>query len=165
MRKRKSVKRAVKHAKNPDTVVLDPGPLCTSLGFALRMASVAASQRFHQVMRSFHLRPAQFSTMVLIAANPGVRQRDICETLRIEKANFVGLLDILERRKLVERRADSNDRRRYALYLTKGGQALLRKAVRAHNKMEADLQKLLPARARKDFLANLVRLESAIRSE
>jgi DNA-binding MarR family transcriptional regulator len=164
MRQKKSARQTAKRASSA-SVNLDPGLLASSLGFALRMGSVAASQRFHSVMRPFHLRPAQFSTIVLIAANPGVRQRDICETLRIEKANFVGLLDILERRKLVERRADSNDRRRYALYLTKGGHALLRKASRAHARMEADLQKLLPARARKDFLTNLARLRSAVRSE
>jgi DNA-binding MarR family transcriptional regulator len=131
------------------------GLLATSIGFALRMASVGASQRFHRVMRSFQLRPAQFATLVLIAENPGVRQRDICEALRIEKANFVGLLDNLERRRLVERRADPKDRRRYAIYLTRDGQGLLRKASRAHGQMEANVAKMLPARARKDFIANL----------
>jgi len=88
-----------------------------------------------------------------------VRQRDICEALRIEKANFVGLLDTLERRKLVDRRADPNDRRRYAIHLTKEGEALLRKAVRAHDRMEAGLEELLPARGRKEFLANLARIK------
>src|ERR1700759_5437839 len=123
------------------------------------MASVAATQRFHTVMRPFHLRPAQFATMVLIAENPGVRQRDICEALRIEKANFVGLLDTLERRKLVERRPDPNDRRRYAIYLSKEGKALLRKACRAHDRMESGLETLLPARTRRDFLAHLKRIK------
>ena len=158
-----SAKRVTKRAQNParkSDSALAPGLLATSIGFALRMASVAASQRFHGVMRPFHLRPAQFATLVLIAENPGVRQRDICETLCIEKANFVGLLDILERRRLVERRAEPTDRRRYAIHLTRQGQALLRKASRAHSQMEIDLQRLLPARTRKDFLANLSRLRS-----
>lgn len=124
------------------------------------MASFVASQRFHDVMRPFHLRPAQFSTLVLIAANPGARQKDLCEALRIEKANFVGLLDILERRKLVERRAEPNDRRRYAIYLTREGQALLKRASRVHAGMESDLKKRLPARGRAELLDNLKRLIS-----
>ena len=155
MTQKKSVRRVENGAVSG---CLDAGLLATSLGFALRMASLSTTQRFSQVMSPFQLRPAQFATLVLIAANPGVRQRDICETLRIEKANFVGLLDTLQRRKLVERRADPRDRRRYAIYLTKEGQALLRKAARAHDQMEAGLLTLLPARVRKDFVANLKRL-------
>ena len=159
MKQKKTASRDSEHARPSASVALDPGPLANSFGFALRMASNAATQRFHQVMRPFHIRPAQFSTLILIHANPGVRQRDICEALRIEKANFVGLLDTLERRKLVDRRADPNDRRRYAIHLTKEGEALLRKAVRAHDRMEAGLEELLPARGRKEFLANLARIK------
>ncbi|HTD55023.1 MAG TPA: helix-turn-helix domain-containing protein, partial [Silvibacterium sp.] len=86
MRKKKTANHPEKRSKNSASVALDPGVLASSLGFALRMASNAATQRFHQVMRPFHIRPAQFSTLILIHANPGVRQRDICEALRIEKA-------------------------------------------------------------------------------
>jgi len=135
--------------------VLDMGILSSSVEFSLRMASVAAGQRFYEAMRAFRLRPGQFATLVLIGANPGVGQRGISETLRIDKANFTGLLNTLERRKLVERRADPGDHRRYALYLTREGQALLRKASRAYDRLEAGLAKLLPARVRKDFVANL----------
>ena len=135
--------------------MLDMGILSSSVEFSLRMASVAAGQRFYEAMRAFRLRPAQFATLVLIGANPGVGQRGISETLRIDKANFTGLLDTLERRKLVERRVDPHDHRRYALYLTREGQSLLRKASRVHDRLEADLARLLPARVRKDFVANL----------
>ena len=137
---------------------LELGLLEDSFGYALRMASFAATQRFHKMMRTFQLRPAQFSTLVLIEANPGVRQRDLCETLGIEKANFVGLLDILERRNLVERRAEPMDRRRYAIFLTKEGQALLRRASKTHAAMEKSLKKDLSVGNRTDLLATLARL-------
>jgi len=123
--------------------VLDLGLLENSIGFALRMATLHATQRFHQVMRPLDLRPAQFSTLVLIGLNPGVRQRVLCETLRIEKANFVGILDILQRRRLAERRADPKDRRRHAIFLTKKGHALLRKASRTHAGLENTLRRRL----------------------
>jgi DNA-binding MarR family transcriptional regulator len=96
---------------------------------------------------------------VLIGANPGVRQRDLCETLHIEKANFVGLLDILERRKLVERRAEPKDRRRYAIFLTKEGQSLLRRASQTHAAMEKSLRKELSIGNRRDLLETLARLQ------
>jgi DNA-binding MarR family transcriptional regulator len=159
MSQKKSAKQQSKRNQSASSE-LDSAILATSIGFALRMASLAATQRFHAVMRPFRLRPTQFGTLVLVAANPGLRQRDLCDALRIEKANFVGLLDTLERRKLLERRADPEDRRRYAIHLTKEGQALLRKASRAHDEMETGLENLLPARARKDFLANLERIIS-----
>jgi DNA-binding MarR family transcriptional regulator len=139
--------------------VLDLGLLEDSLGYALRMASFVATQRFHKVMRPYQLRPAQFSTLVLIGANPGVRQRDLCETLGIEKANFVGLLDILERRNLVERRAEPKDRRRYAVFLTREGQALLRRASQTHAAMEKSLRKQLSIGERKSLLGALASLQ------
>ncbi|MBV8631027.1 MAG: MarR family transcriptional regulator [Silvibacterium sp.] len=158
MRKKQSAEKVAKRPDKSTSVKLDTGPLATSIGFALRMASFATTQRFHEAMRAFDLRPAQFGTLVLIAANPGVRQRDLSEALRIEKANFAGLLDNLERRNLVERRSEPEDRRRYAIHLTRDGQGLLRRACRAHDRMEAGFQKLLPARATKQFLANLARI-------
>lgn len=139
--------------------VLDLGLLEYSIGFALRMASLASTQRFHKAMRPFDLRPAQFSAMVLIGLNPGLRQRDLCEALRIEKANFVGILDILQRRNLAERRADPKDRRRHAIFLTKEGQALLRKASRTHAGLENGLQKRLRSGNAKDLLDTLAALK------
>jgi DNA-binding MarR family transcriptional regulator len=134
------------------------GQLGNSVGYALRLASFFATQQFHEVMQPFALRPAQFSTLVLVAVNPGVTQRELCETLGIEKANFVGLLDILERRKLVERRAEARDRRRYAIHLTSDGQVLLQKALLAHAALESRLKKKLLSGTGKDLLINLARL-------
>lgn len=152
----KSTKK--RRAVQNTSLALDLSLLEESIGYALRMASFAATQRFHKVMRPFQLRPAQFSTLVLIGANPGVGQRYLCETLGIEKANFVGLLDILERRNLVERRAEPKDRRRYAIFLTKEGHSLLRKASLTHAGMEKSLNKQLSAASRKNLLVSLARL-------
>jgi DNA-binding MarR family transcriptional regulator len=128
-----------------------------SIGFALRIASSFATQQFHKAMHAVHLRPAQFTTMVLIAENPGVMQKELCDVLGIEKANFVSLLDILEERKLIERRPEMRDRRRHAIFLTQRGHAVLRKAVIANKELEDLFRSRLPAREIKRFVANLER--------
>jgi len=147
--------------KNTVSPEINLGQLGNSIGYALRLASFFATQQFHEVMHRFLLRPAQFSTLVLIEANPGVTQRELCETLGIEKANFVGLLDILERRKLVERRAEARDRRRYAIHLTEEGKTLVQEAARAHTSLENRLKRRLLSASGKEFLANLNRLREA----
>src|SRR5271168_1341865 len=150
-----------KRVKSTVSPEINLGNLGNSIGYALRLASFFATQQFHEVMRPLLLRPAQFSTLVLVAANPGVTQRELCETLGIEKANFVGLLDILERRNLVERRAEARDRRRYAIHLTEEGEALVQKAARAHATLESRLKRRLLSGSSKEFLANLKRLREA----
>ncbi|WP_225772543.1 MarR family transcriptional regulator [Inquilinus sp. Marseille-Q2685] len=55
----------------------------------------------------------------------GIRQRDLAESLGIEGASLVRLLDSLESQGLVERREDEADRRAKAIYLTEDGRTLV----------------------------------------
>jgi DNA-binding MarR family transcriptional regulator len=157
-RKTEDLSKKMSCRKQAGSTAISLGHLQNSIGYSLRLASFFATQQFHKAMQPFQLRPAQFSTMVLIAANPGVTQRELCETLGIEKANFVGLLDILEDRKLVERREQAKDRRRYAIHLTQEGKALLDKAVNAHIALENRFRRRLLSGSRKEFVENLRQL-------
>ena len=64
--------------------------------------------------------PAQYSALLIIELNPGLRQNQVSDALGIKRANFVGLIDKLEERGLVER-TPAADRRSYALHLTAVG--------------------------------------------
>ncbi|WP_374299908.1 MarR family winged helix-turn-helix transcriptional regulator [Ferrovibrio sp.] len=107
---------------------IDLGLLNGLLGYRLRRAQLAVFQDFMTTMKDYDLRPAQFSVLAIIAANPGLKQSRVSEALGINRANFVALLDELEQRKLARRAAAAGDRRSNALYLTPKGEAFLKDA-------------------------------------
>ena len=64
---------------------------------ALRRAQMSTVAEFVSVMKDVDLRPTQFAVLTIIKENPGVRQTEVCAALGIQKANFVPLLNELQR--------------------------------------------------------------------
>jgi DNA-binding MarR family transcriptional regulator len=118
---------------------LDTTSLDASLGYSLRRAQLSTYRQFTAAMEKLEVRPSQFAVLSLIRSNPGLSQAAVSDTLGIQKANFVSLLDRLEERGLTERRKVGGDRRSSALYLTRTGEAFVRKMEAAHAKLEAKL--------------------------
>jgi DNA-binding MarR family transcriptional regulator len=104
---------------------VDLGPLPSLFGYALRRALLAVSQDFQRHFVAEDIRPAQFSVLVVLKFNPGLRAARVAAALGIKRTNFVPLLDGLEKRKLAERRRLERDRRATALFLTETGAAML----------------------------------------
>ena len=109
---------------------LDLGPLPNLLGYALRRAQLAVFADFHASFAELNLKPAQFSVLVLLEANPGCKQSEAAVALGIMQPNFVALMDELESRDLARRAPAKTDRRSHALELTPKGHALLQRALR-----------------------------------
>lgn len=107
---------------------LDHGLLPELVGYVLRRAQLAVFDDFIRSCDGHGLRPAQFSALVLIDANPGRSQREIAAALGIQRPNFVAMMDGFERRGLARRRRSETDRRSHALELTAQGRALLARA-------------------------------------
>jgi DNA-binding MarR family transcriptional regulator len=98
------------------------------LGYFLRRVQVWVFQDFIRALSEINIRPAQYSVLVMIGANPGLSQADVSAMLGIERARLVRLLDRLEKRGLTKRMASPSDRRSHALQLTAGGRATLKRA-------------------------------------
>ena len=109
------------------------------LGYLIRRFQVWVFQDFIRTLEAIDIRPAQYSVLVVIGANPGLSQSDIADTLGIERARLVRLLDRLEKRGLTRRLPSSRDRRSHALQLTAEGQKLLRRAKALAAEHEARL--------------------------
>jgi DNA-binding MarR family transcriptional regulator len=106
-------------AKSPGDVAVPA--LDSIVGYKLRRAQLSVFQDFLDAFAKLKLRPAEFSVLSMIARTPGQKQSAIAETLGIKRANFVALMDGLERRKLAERRKGETDRRSHSLHLTPAG--------------------------------------------
>ena len=137
------------------------GPLTDYLGYALRRAQMAAVAEFLEAFKEIELRPTQFAVLILISENPGVRQTEVCDALGIQKANFVPLLNELERRGLALRKSVAADRRSSALHLTPLGNVTLQRARTIHDAYESRFVTRLGRRGRDQLLALLNKVMEA----
>jgi DNA-binding MarR family transcriptional regulator len=97
---------------------IDRGILRSHLGYFLRRLQVEIFKDFIKTLAEFDVRPAQFSVLVVIGANPGRSQAEIGKALNIERARLAKMLNELERRRWVRRRSAVNDGRSHSLHLT-----------------------------------------------
>jgi DNA-binding MarR family transcriptional regulator len=125
---------------------IDLGVLDQHLGYSTRRLQLWIFQDFIRRLAEVDIRPAQYSVLVVIDANPGLSQADLAEALGIERARMVHLLDRLESRKLIERHPSAFDRRSHALRLAREGQRLLKRAKALAADHEARLDEILGGR-------------------
>jgi DNA-binding MarR family transcriptional regulator len=137
------------------------GPLTGYLGYALRRAQMAAVAEFVEAFKEVDLRPTQLAVLIIIQGNPGIRQTEVCEALGIQKANFVPLLNELERRGLALRKSVAGDRRSSALHLTSLGNTTLQRALAIHEAYEERFIERLGRRGRDQLLALLNKVMEA----
>lgn len=125
-RRQKALSAADQKTAPPDSeAAIDMGLVGESAGFLLKRAQMAVFQNFSRTFAAADIRPAQFSVLSVIERNPGLKQTQVSKALSIKRTNFVPLLDSLEERGLVKRKAAATDRRSYALHLTAKGRTLM----------------------------------------
>lgn len=96
-----------------------------SVGFLLSQLGWATAARFRQTLEPLGLEPRQFATLRALSGMEGESQQAVCAAVHIPPSRMVSLVDDLEAKGLVERRANEADRRARAIHLTDAGRALL----------------------------------------
>jgi DNA-binding MarR family transcriptional regulator len=117
---------------------VDQGILEDLLGYNMRRAYLCIIAHFQEKMASYQLRPAEFSLLAVLGANSGTTPKQLAQALDIAPPNLVMLIDRMEKRGLVGRETNPNDRRSHALNLTESGRDLLGRAEKTAAKMELD---------------------------
>jgi MarR family transcriptional regulator for hemolysin len=123
-------------------------PSAKQIDFGFRVARIARRLR-QAVDAELHvlgLTEATWRPLIYVRRlGDGVRQKELATALSIEGPSLVRLLDNLERRGLIERRADENDRRARGIYLTRSGLALAKRAAKVGGEIQARLLAHVPA--------------------
>jgi DNA-binding MarR family transcriptional regulator len=134
-------------------------PLDRVIGYKLRRAQLVTFQEFIDFFARVKLRPAEYALIAVLEQQPGLSQTSAAKMLGIKRANFVSLLDSLERRGLAQRRLVHGDRRSRAIHLTDKGRQLAAKAeVIAKTYDDMLVERLGGTKERDRFLAMLDRL-------
>jgi len=109
---------------------LDYDVLDELLGYSLRRAQVAMFIAFHEATRGMNITPPRFTALVIIGANPGIRQTVLGNVLGIARSGAMLVTDWFEARGLVERRHLPSDGRAWGLHLTRKGEQLVERMKR-----------------------------------
>ena len=102
--------------------------------------------------------PGLFGMLVVIEANPGLKQSQLARAAHLDRSSLVPALDKLEARGLVTRRASEHDRRVNGLWLTEQGSALLKKLKQRVARHEQRLARGLSRSEREQLVALLARI-------
>ncbi|GAB4359060.1 MAG: MarR family winged helix-turn-helix transcriptional regulator [Gammaproteobacteria bacterium] len=146
---------SVQAAKRKSSPGIDLDVLPDLLGYHIRLAQIAVFRDFAAAFGDFEITPTLYASLLLIGANPGLKQTDLAQAVQLDRSTVVSVIDNLEGRELVERNRAADDRRSNALSLTRKGKALLARLkplVEAHERRlvrnltpdeAADLKRLL----------------------
>ena len=95
------------------------------LAFLLSQVGFHSSARFAERLEPLGLKPHHAGILRVVDESDGLSQQKLGERLGLFTSRLVGLIDELERLRLVERRDSPADRRTYALHLTGAGREAL----------------------------------------
>ena len=140
--------RASNHTGNQEAALNDQEPLNTDIvralperllsdqAYLLGRLGREARRRFTQVLSTWELHSSHYGILQLLEAIGQASQQHLAQTLTIDRANMVALLDALEQRGLIERQADPRDRRRHVVKLTTAGHTQFQQIRQAREEVD-----------------------------
>jgi DNA-binding MarR family transcriptional regulator len=134
----------------------DLGVLPGLIGYQLRLAQRAIFADFADTVGESGISPGLFGILVVIGENPGLTQQALADAAHLDRSTVVTVIDKLEDRGLVERRAA--DRRSNGLFLADKGAVLLRGLKHKVAQHERRVVQNLSARERAQLVALLQRI-------
>jgi DNA-binding MarR family transcriptional regulator len=132
-----------------------------SVAFLLSRLGYQAGRELGDALDGLDLGIREFGLLRLLNDEGGTSQRALGQMLRLTPNRMVALVDGLESKSLIERRAHPTDRRAYAVTLTDEGRAALGRGFQAAFAVEADMCAPLAKHEREQLLGLLTKLAQA----
>jgi DNA-binding MarR family transcriptional regulator len=133
-------------------------------GFLLRRAHQIAVGIFVQECAAFGLTPPQHSALIAVGHRPGLDQAGLARALGFDRATIGQVVEGLESRGMLRRKASATDRRRKTLVLTSKGRQLMARATPAIARTSERLLAPLSGRDREQFMRLLLQLTGELNS-
>ena len=94
--------------------------LSESIGALIALAAKSQERLAEiEMKKQLGLTPAQWKVILVLNMADGLSQKEIAEKINIDASTLVPVIDKMEQGGLVERKADSKDRRNNRIFLTK----------------------------------------------
>ncbi len=140
----------------PQPVTMDA--VYTAPGYLFRRMQQIAVSIFIEECGAFDLTPVQFASLVAIHTHPGIDATRLSAVIAFDRSTLGNVIERLQTKQLIERKASREDRRIKLLYLTRSGAALLRDIMPAVDRAQARMLQPLKPADRKTLLALLTQL-------
>jgi DNA-binding MarR family transcriptional regulator len=137
------------------------GRIPPSVAFLLSQLGYEAGRELGRALDVLGLGIREFGLLRLLDDAGGTSQRALGQMLRLTPNRMVALVDSLESKGLIERRAHPGDRRAYAVTLTGEGRAALERGFQAAFGVEAEMCAPLDKSERGQLLGLLTKLAQA----
>ncbi len=140
---------------------IDFGKLPGYIGYQLRQAQSAMFRDISLAIKDTGVTPGEFSLLTMLSANPGINSSAITRIYQIDKATLSLSIKGLAKRGLIASVRGAEDRRYYALELTRTGRARLRAVTRRIERQERTMDAVLKSGERELLLDLLRRISCA----
>jgi DNA-binding MarR family transcriptional regulator len=127
-------------------------------GHLIRRAQQIAVAVFMEETAGFDVTPVQYAALVAIREHPEVDATRLSALIAFDRSTLGRVLDLLERKGLIERRAAGHDRRVKRLRVTEAALARLAAMAPGVERAQARILAPLPAGQRGGFLRALERI-------
>ena len=136
---------------------------CT--GFALSLCARAGDTLFARALSALSLSPPLFAVLVLLESEGALPQARLADTLAIDKATMVRLIDALEALGYARRRPHPTDARAVLVSLAPPAKRALREARKLEARVQAELLAGLSPEEQRALHLLLVKVAARLPSE
>src|SRR5205807_8354543 len=121
------------------------------LAFLMAQVGAHAAMRFGERLSRLNLTSPDAGILRMLGASGGLSQQELSTRLGIHPSRLMAILDALGEKQLVERQANTDDRRQYALHLTEKGEQTLKDIGRIAREHTESLRASLSATEREQL--------------
>jgi len=129
-------KHASSSARNTGSAL--PPVLAKHIGYLLNRPAAMIRAKATHILKPLHLIPPHFAVMAILKEKGSLTQRALGDALKVDPATMVWLIDHLEKRAVVRRRAHPKDRRAHWVTLTRHGHSVFAQAERRLDRVERE---------------------------
>lgn len=136
-----------------------------NLGFYIQRISRIVSYKHNEMLEEKGITISQFKVLLALWEQDHKTQNEILEEVLVKPSTLTGLINILEKKELVQRIVDSNDARVRRIALTEAGKALEEPAMDTITKMEAEIVKSLSVDEKRLVIELLGRVKQSLETD
>ena len=133
-----------------------------SFGFVIHDIARLLHRNFDRRAQSLGLTRAQWSVLVHLRRQDGMRQIDLANLLEVQPISLSRLIDRLVKSGGVERRSDPEDRRANRIFLTEKVKPLLGRLLELGKETREEALAGIPKEERDRFMKTLLRIRANI---
>ena len=121
-------------------------------GHLIRRLQQYAVLMFHEETAGFDLTPTQYVTLQVVEHRPGIDQITLSEMTAIDRSMTARIVDALARRRLLDKRPATNDKRANSLFITAKARRLLASIEASVDRSQARILAPLRPAQRRQFV-------------